>query len=207
MRRLPVEQAARGEGAPSSLRSDRSTSRGSASRSPSKSSRSQKKKKKVTGSPLTELVEDEEDEQQAMEASSTYDNLEADPDGLAAASSCLALVPTAAQPDAAAKLQKLLHGDLAELAIATLHGAPRAMASLLEIATAASTPAEARVRLLACLAACHESKVYKELDQAAEQQRLHTYLSVLAEPDASMELQASLRRLLCTAQMDALRVT
>ena len=124
---------------------------------------------------------------------------------LAAANACAQLVATAATVETAARLQKLLHGDLAEQAIAALLATPRAIAGLLEAASSTSTSTEARVRLLGSIAACRESGPFKELDPEAEREAVTACLSILAEPDASVELQASTRRLLRTARLEPLR--
>ena len=124
---------------------------------------------------------------------------------LAAANACAQLVATAATAETAARLQNLLHGDLAEKNIAALLATPRAIASLLEAASSASTSTEARVRLLSSIAACRESGPFKELDPEAEREAVTACLSILAEPDASVELQASTRRLLRTARLEPLR--
>jgi hypothetical protein len=46
------------------------------------------------------------------------------------------------------------------------------------------------VRLLGSIAACRESGPFKELDPEAEREAVSACLSILAEPDASVELQA-----------------
>jgi len=206
MRRMPIERVARGDGTPSTLRSP-SSSRSSPSKAASARSRTGKKKKKITSSsPLagTAEEEEEEEEEEAEERSPEGAAL-GDVTSLAAANACAQLVATAATAETAARLQSLLHGDLAEQAIAALLATPRAIAGLLEAASSASTSTEARVRLLGSIAACRESGPLKELDPEAEREAVSACLSILAEPDASVELQASTRRLLRTAQLEPLR--
>ena len=206
MRRMPIERVARGDGTPSTLRSP-SSSRSSPSKAASARSRTGKKKKKITSSsPLagTAEEEEEEEEEEAEERSPEGAAL-GDVTSLAAANACAQLVATAATAETAARLQSLLHGDLAEQAIAALLATPRAIAGLLEAASSASTSTEARVRLLGSIAACRESGPFKELDPEAEREAVSACLSILAEPDASVELQASTRRLLRTAQLEPLR--
>ena len=208
MRRLraAIERVARGDGTPSTLRSP-SSSRSSPSKAASARSRTGKKKKKTTSSsPLagTAEEEEEEEEEEAEERSPEGAAL-GDVTSLAAANACAQLVATAATAETAARLQSLLHGDLAEQAIAALLATPRAIAGLLEAASSASTSTEARVRLLGSIAACRESGPFKELDPEAEREAVSACLSILAEPDASVELQASTRRLLRTAQLGPLR--
>jgi hypothetical protein len=151
-----------------------------------------------------EEEEEEEEEEEAEERSPEGAAL-GDVTSLAAANACAQLVATAATAETAARLQSLLHGDLAEQAIAALLATPRAIAGLLEAASSASTSTEARVRLLGSIAACRESGPFKELDPEAEREAVSACLSILAEPDASVELQASTRRLLRTAQLEPLR--
>lgn len=124
----------------------------------------------------------------------------------AVASLCAELTATAPQPDTVARLHEVLHGGLAEMAIAAVHATPRVRTILLEAASAADTAAAVRVKLLACLAACLESRAYRELDVEAELTTLRAGIQILGEPDASMELQAAARRLLRAVQPDALRV-
>jgi len=194
MRRVPVERAvaARGDGTPSTLRSSPSKAAGARSRTG-------KKKKKASGSPLAGTAEEEDEEEEEEEVRATTRT------SLAAANACAQLVATAATAETAARLQSLLHGDLAEQAIAALLATPRAIAGLLEAASSASTSTEARVRLLGSIAACRESGPFKELDPEAEREAVSACLSILAEPDASVELQASTRRLLRTARLEPLR--
>jgi hypothetical protein len=194
MRRVPVERAAaaRGDGTPSTLRSSPSKAAGARSRTG-------KKKKKASGSPLAGTAEEEDEEEEEVEVRATTRT------SLAAANACAQLVATAATVETAARLQKLLHGDLAEQAIAALLAIPSAIAGLLEAASSSSTSTEARVRLLGSIAACRESGPFKELDPEAEREAVSACLSILAEPDASVELQASTRRLLRTAQLEPLR--
>ena len=206
MRRMPIERVARGDGTPSTLRSP-SSSRSSPSKAASARSRTGKKKKKITSSsPLagTAEEEEEEEEEEAEERSPEGAAL-GDVTSLASANACAQLVASAATAETAARLQSLLHGDLAEQAIAALLATPRAIAGLLEAASSASTSTEARVRLLGSIAACRESGPFKELDPEAEREAVSACLSILAEPDASVELQASTRRLLRTAQLEPLR--
>jgi hypothetical protein len=174
--RAAIERVARGDGTPSTLRSP----------SPSRSSPSKEEEERATT--------------QAPEGVALGDVT-----SLAAANACAQLVATAATAETAARLQSLLHGDLAEQAIAALLATPRAIAGLLEAASSASTSTEARVRLLGSIAACRESGPFKELDPEAEREAVSACLSILAEPDASVELQASTRRLLRTAQLEPLR--
>jgi hypothetical protein len=141
--------------------------------------------------------EDEEEEEEEVRATTRT--------SLAAANACAQLVATAATVETAARLQKLLHGDLAEQAIAALLAIPSAIAGLLEAASSSSTSTEARVRLLGSIAACRGPGPFKELDPKAEREAVTACLSILAEPDASVELQASTRRLLRTAQLEPLR--
>ena len=135
-------------------------------------------------------------------AADAESSLQAHQLSLAAMRSCGKLVPTAAQPATAARLQQLLHGGLTEPAIASLNTAPRAVPTLLEAAGSTQTPPEARVRLLGCLAAYYETKCVDVKPEEA----LATSLGILAEPDASTELQAAARRLLRTVKLDLLRV-
>ena len=205
MRRMPIERVARGDGTPSTLRSP-SSSRSSPSKAASARSRTGKKKKKTTSSsPLAGTAEEEEEEEEEAEERSPEGAALGDVTSLAAANACAQLVATAATAETAARLQSLLHGDLAEQAIAALLATPRAIAGLLEAASSASTSTEARVRLLGSIAACRESGPLKELDPEAEREAVSACLSILAEPDASVELQASTRRLLRTAQLEPLR--
>ena len=205
MRRLPIERVARGDGTPSTLRSP-SSSRSSPSKAASARSRTGKKKKKTTSSsPLAGTAEEEEEEEEEAEERSPEGAALGDVTSLAAANACAQLVATAATAETAARLQSLLHGDFAEQAIAALLATPRAIAGLLEAASSASTSTEARVRLLGSIAACRESGPFKELDPEAEREAVSACLSILAEPDASVELQASTRRLLRTAQLEPLR--
>ena len=205
MRRMPIERVARGDGTPSTLRSP-SSSRSSPSKAASARSRTGKKKKKTTSSsPLAGTAEEEEEEEEEAEERSPEGAALGDVTSLAAANACAQLVATAATAETAARLQSLLHGDLAEQAIAALLATPRAIAGLLEAASSASTSTEARVRLLGSIAACRESGPFKELDPEAEREAVSACLSILAEPDASVELQASTRRLLRTAQLEPLR--
>ena len=205
MRRLPIERVARGDGTPSTLRSP-SSSRSSPSKAASARSRTGKKKKKTTSSsPLAGTAEEEEEEEEEAEERSPEGAALGDVTSLASANACAQLVASAATAETAARLQSLLHGDLAEQAIAALLATPRAIAGLLEAASSASTSTEARVRLLGSIAACRESGPLKELDPEAEREAVSACLSILAEPDASVELQASTRRLLRTAQLEPLR--
>ena len=205
MRRVPIERVARGDGTPSTLRSP-SSSRSSPSKAASARSRTGKKKKKTTSSsPLAGTAEEEEEEEEEAEERSPEGAALGDVTSLAAANACAQLVATAATAETAARLQSLLHGDFAEQAIAALLATPRAIAGLLEAASSASTSTEARVRLLGSIAACRESGPFKELDPEAEREAVSACLSILAEPDASVELQASTRRLLRTAQLEPLR--
>ena len=205
MRRMPIERVARGDGTPSTLRSP-SSSRSSPSKAASARSRTGKKKKKTTSSsPLAGTAEEEEEEEEEAEERSPEGAALGDVTSLASANACAQLVASAATAETAARLQSLLHGDLAEQAIAALLATPRAIAGLLEAASSASTSTEARVRLLGSIAACRESGPFKELDPEAEREAVSACLSILAEPDASVELQASTRRLLRTAQLEPLR--
>ena len=205
MRRMPIERVARGDGTPSTLRSP-SSSRSSPSKAASARSRTGKKKKKTTSSsPLAGTAEEEEEEEEEAEERSPEGAALGDVTSLASANACAQLVASAATAETAARLQSLLHGDLAEQAIAALLATPRAIAGLLEAASSASTSTEARVRLLGSIAACRESGPLKELDPEAEREAVSACLSILAEPDASVELQASTRRLLRTAQLEPLR--
>ena len=200
MRRVPVERAAQqrsGDGTPSTLRSSPSKAAGARSRT------GKKKKKKASGSPLAGTAEEEEEEEEDEEEDVRATTR--DVTSLAAANACAQLVATATTVETAARLQKLLHGDLAEQAIAALLATPRAIAGLLEAASSTSTSTEARVRLLGSIAACRGSGLSKELDPEAEHEAVTACLSILAEPDASLELQASTRRLLRTAQLEPLR--
>ena len=118
--------------------------------------------------------------------------------GMDAAISCASLVPTAAQPAVADRLRRLLHGEYLEAASAALHVDPASLTSLVETAGAVATQHEARVHLLLCVAAVNESS--SPLHPAVEATALERYLATLAEPLASIELQAAARRLLGTMQ-------
>lgn len=155
---------------------------------------------------MSELVEDQRGEQEREEDVSERRGLAAGSTISAVASLCAELTATAPQPDTVARLHEVLHGGLAEMAIAAVHATPRVRTILLEAASAADTAAAVRVKLLACLAACLESRAYRELDVEAELTTLRAGIQILGEPDASMELQAAARRLLRAVQPDALRV-
>jgi hypothetical protein len=206
-RHAPLAHRAGGARRRHAFDASQSSSRSSPSKAASARSRTGKKKKKTTSSsPLagTAEEEEEEEEEEAEERSPEGAAL-GDVTSLAAANACAQLVATAATAETAARLQSLLHGDFAEQAIAALLATPRAIAGLLEAASSASTSSEARVRLLGSIAACRESGPFKELDPEAEREAVSACLSILAEPDASVELQASTRRLLRTAQLEPLR--
>ena len=117
---------------------------------------------------------------------------------MAAAISCASLVPTAAQPDVADQLRRLLHGEYLEAACMALQADPQALPSLLDTAAAEATQPEARISLLMCLADLNESS--SPLAPAMAATALKMCLSVLSEPLASIELQAATRRLLGTMQ-------
>ena len=115
---------------------------------------------------------------------------------MAAAISCASLVPTAAQPDVADQLRRLLHGEYLEAASMALHADPHALPSLIDTAAAEGTQPKARMYILLCLAALKKSR--SPLTPAVAATALKMCLSILSEPLASIDLQAAGRCLLGT---------